>query len=110
MPIFFASSSGNAHTSMNNAVAVMIDSDGDLGTITSSRRYQDDIQDMGDASTAFIRLRPVTFGYKQSYDDGSHPIEYGEIAEEVADVEPDLVARTADGQAEAVQYQLRDPC
>jgi hypothetical protein len=31
------------------------------------------------------------------------------IAEEVAEVYPDLVARSADGQVESVRYQLLDP-
>jgi hypothetical protein len=55
-----------------------------------------------------MRLRPVTFRYKKSFDDGSKPVQYGLIAEEVADVYPDLVARSADGQIETVKYQLLD--
>jgi len=56
-----------------------------------------------------MRLRPVTFRYKQAYADGSKPIQYGLIAEEVAEVYPDLVARSADGQIETVKYQVLDP-
>jgi endosialidase-like protein len=63
---------------------------------------------MADASSGLLRLRPVTFRYKQAYADGSKPIQYGLIAEEVAEVYPDLVARTADGQIETVKYQLLD--
>ena len=48
-------------------------------------------------------LRPVTFRYKQPFADGSTPIEYGLIAEEVAQIYPDLVARSADGQIETVK-------
>ena len=40
--------------------------------------------------------------------DGSKPIDYGLIAEEVAGVYPDLVARSADGQIETVKYQVLD--
>ena len=40
-----------------------------------------------------MRLRPVTYHYKQPYADGSRPLDYGLIAEEVADVYPDLVVR-----------------
>jgi hypothetical protein len=96
-------------TSVNNAVPVMIDSNGNLGTISSSRRYKEDIQDMADASSGLLRLRPVTFRYKKPYNDGSQPIQYGLIAEEVADVYPDLVARSADGQIETVKYQVLGP-
>lgn len=62
-----------------------------LGTISSSRRFKKDIQDMGNASANLMRLRPVTYRYKQSFDDGSEPIQYGLIAEELAEVYPDLV-------------------
>lgn len=96
-------------TSASNAVPVLIDSNGNLGTISSSRRYKEDIQDMGDASSGLMRLRPVTFRYKKPYNDGSQPIQYGLIAEEVAEVYPDLVARSADGQIETVKYQVLDP-
>jgi predicted nuclease with TOPRIM domain len=50
-------------------------------------------------------LRPVTFRYKKAAEDGSKPLQYGLIAEEVAEVYPDLVAYSKDGQPEAVQYQ-----
>jgi hypothetical protein len=90
-------------------VPVVIDSNGNLGTVSSSGRYKEDIHDMGDASDGLMQLRPVTFKYKRPYDGGSKPMQYGLIAEEVADVYPDLVARSADGQVETVRYQLLDP-
>ena len=68
----------------------MVGSNGNLGTTSSSRRYKEDIQDMADASSGLLRLRPVTVRYKKPYTDGSQPIQYGLIAEEVADVYPDL--------------------
>jgi hypothetical protein len=77
-----------------------------LGTVSSSRRFQEDIQDMGEASSGLLRLRPVTFRYQKPFADGSKPIEYGLIAEEVAEVYPDLVSRSAEGQIETVEYQL----
>jgi hypothetical protein len=95
-------------TSASNAVPVLIDSNGNLGTISSSRRYKEDIQDMAEASSGLMSLRPVTFRYKKQFSDGSKPIQYGLIAEEVAEVYPDLVARTADGQIETVKYQVLD--
>jgi len=95
-------------TGSSNAVPVVIDANGQLGTISSSRRFKEDIQDMGDASNGLMRLRPVTFRYQQPFDDGSKPVQYGLIAEEVADTYPDLVALSADGQVESVKYQLLD--
>lgn len=93
-------------TGSNNGVAVLVDSNGQLGTVSSSRRYKDDIQPMGDVSAALNKLRPVTFRYKKLYDDGSKPIQYGLIAEEVAEVLPDLTVFNADGQPETVKYHL----
>lgn len=81
---------------------------GQLGVASSSRRFKEEIQDMGDASSTLMRLRPVTFRYKKALADGSKPIQYGLIAEEVAEVYPDLVAHSADGQIETVKYQVLD--
>jgi hypothetical protein len=91
-------------TGLGDAVAVMIDSNGQLGTVSSSRRFKEEIQDMRDASSALMRLRPVTFRYKQPVAEGSRPLEYGLIAEEVAEVYPGLVTYAPDGQVETVQY------
>jgi len=96
-------------TGAANAVAVVIDSNGQLGTVSSSRRFKEDIQDMGDASSGLLRLRPVTFRYKQPYTDGSKPLDYGLIAEEVAQVYPGLAVKDKDGQIETVQYQKLTP-
>lgn len=92
-----------------SGVPVLINtSTGQLGIASSSRRYKQDIKDMGDASAGLMRLRPVTFRYEKPFADGSEPVQYGLIAEEVAGVYPDLVARGADGQIETVKYQLLD--
>ena len=99
----------NGVTTTNSAVSVLIDTtNGQLGVTSSSRRYKEDIQDMGEASRKLLQLRPVTFRYQRPFDDGSKPIQYGLVAEEVADVFPDLVARSADGQIETVKYQVLD--
>jgi hypothetical protein len=105
---FFASGIRGTTTTNNDAIPVVIDSAGQLGTVSSSRRYKEDIQDMGDASSGLMRLRPVTFRYQKPFADGSKPIQYGLIAEEVAEVYPNLVARSADGQIETVKYQVLD--
>lgn len=90
-------------------MTVVIDSNGQLGTVSSSRRFKEDIRDMNDASSGLLRLRPVTYRYAQPYADGGKPLDYGLIAEEVAEVYPDLAARGADGQIETVQYQKLTP-
>jgi hypothetical protein len=88
---------------------VVIDTNGQLGTISSSRRFKDDIADMGSASAGLLALRPVTFRYKQRSADGSKPLDYGLIAEEVAEVYPDLVVRNDAGEIETVQYHKLTP-
>jgi hypothetical protein len=92
---------------LSGASTVVISSSGQLGiqpTMLSSRRYKDDIEDMGDASGGLLKLRPVIFHYKKPDPDGTKPLEYGLIAEEVAEVYPELVVRGPDGQVETVQY------
>jgi hypothetical protein len=84
---------------------VVVDSNGQLGTVSSSQRFKEDIEDMGDTSDGLMDLRPVTFRYKQPYQDGSKPIDYGLIAEEVAKIYPNLAVKGADGKIETVQYQ-----
>jgi hypothetical protein len=105
---FFAAGVFGASSGSSSAVPVLIDSNGQLVTVSSSRRFKTDIQDMGDASGDLMRLRPVTFRYRKPLADGSQPVQYGLIAEEVAEVYPGLVAYSADGQIETVKYQLLD--
>ncbi|MBK8321685.1 MAG: tail fiber domain-containing protein [Betaproteobacteria bacterium] len=96
-------------TGANDAVAVMVDSQGQLGTVSSSRRFKDDIADMGEASGGLHDLRPVTFTYKADGDATGKRVQYGLIAEEVAEIYPGLVARSPDGQAETVLYHFLAP-
>ncbi len=102
---FFVAGVSGVPTGLGSPVPVLIDANGQLGTMSSSRRYKEDIQDMGDASSGLMSLRPVTFRYRRPYTDGSKPIDYGLIAEEVADVYPDLVAYSPSGEVQTVQYQ-----
>ena len=93
---------------------VCVDADGTLGTTgcsstPSSRRFKEQISDMGDASSKLLQLRPVTFLYKPQYDDGSHTLQYGLIAEEVAKIYPDMVGYDKDGQPSSVKYQSLAP-
>ncbi len=64
---------------------------------------------MGDSCSRLFQLRPVTFFYKPQYDDGSHLLQYGLIAEEVAKVYPELVAYDQDGAPYTVKYQYLAP-
>jgi Chaperone of endosialidase len=76
----------------------------------SSRRFKEQIADMGDSTSKLLQLRPVTFFYKSQFDDGSHALQYGLIAEEVAKVYPEMVAYEKDGTTPyTVKYQLLTP-
>ena len=84
---------------------VTINSAGRLGRANiSSRRYKHDIKLMDKASEALFALKPVTFRYKQEFD-ATQTLAYGLIAEEVAQVYPDLVGRNPEGQPESVRYE-----
>jgi hypothetical protein len=83
-----------------NAIPVLIDSAGQLGTASSSRRYKKEIKPMDSASESILALKPVTFHYKS---DGTGTPQFGLIAEEVAEVNPDLVVREK-GEIYTVRY------
>jgi hypothetical protein len=85
---------------------VLINSSGQLGATTSSRRFKEEIRDMGDATERLLELRPVTFRYRPEVQSGERPLEYGLIAEEVAEVFPDLVVYDEEGQPFTVKYHL----
>jgi hypothetical protein len=88
-------------TDVNNAIPVLIDSEGQLGTLSSSARFKKEVKPMDEASEAILALKPVTFHYKS--DKASTP-QFGLIAEEVAEVNPDLVVRDKDGEIYTVRY------
>lgn len=96
-------------TGSADGIMVVIDSNGQLGTVSSSRRYKEDIREMGSSSDRIKDLRPVTFRYKEEYSNGEKPVQYGLIAEEVAEVFPDLAVYNEDGQPETVKYHLLTP-
>jgi Chaperone of endosialidase len=84
-----------------DAIPVLIDSVGQLGTMSSSRRFKDDIRPMDKASEAVLALKPVTFHYKS---DKTNRPEFGLIAEDVAAVNHDLVVRDDNGEIYTVRY------
>ncbi len=92
-----------------NGIPVYVDNNGQLGTVVSSRRFKEQIADMGDSTDALMELRPVTFLYKPEYSNGDRTLQYGLIAEEVAQVYPELVAYDNDGQPYTVRYQYLTP-
>ena len=100
---------GVSGVNVTGGVPVMVTATGQLGVVSSSRRYKQDIRSMGDASDRLLKLHPVTFRYKQLDEKGQKPEQYGLIAEEVAQVMPELVVYNDKGQPETVAYQALAP-
>jgi endosialidase-like protein len=88
--------------------AVTINANGQLGTapsdgiMLSSRRFKKEIKPMDKTSEAILQFKPVTFRYKNQ--DKGTP-QFGLIAEEVAEVNPDLVTRDENGEPYSVRYE-----
>jgi trimeric autotransporter adhesin len=82
---------------------VIVNSNGQLGVGSSSKRFKDEIKPMSDASQAILALKPVTFRYKGDLDP-KRITRFGLVAEEVEKVNPDLVARDAQGKPYTVRY------
>jgi hypothetical protein len=100
--IFGATASGG--------IPVFINSEDQLGTATSSARFKQDIHDLEGVSDKLLDLRPVSFRYRNDVAEGGEaPVEYGLIAEEVAEVFPELVVDDAVGRPYTVRYQLLAP-
>jgi hypothetical protein len=82
---------------------VFVNSDGKLGTRTSSVRFKDEIRPMGKASEAILALKPVSFRYKQETDSQRIP-QFGLVAEDVERINPDLIVRDREGKPHTVRY------
>jgi len=80
---------------------VLIDSAGQLGTLSSSRRFKRDVKPMEKSSESILALKPVTFHYSS---DKTGTAQFGLIAEQVAEVNPDLVVRDEKGEIYTVRY------
>jgi hypothetical protein len=88
-----------------DALAVVVDSSGQLGTVSSSQRFKDKITTVTEDNTRFAKLRPVSFIIKS---DQKQKLQYGLIAEEVAELYPELVVYDAKGLPYTIMYQLFD--
>ena len=94
----------NVYASVANGRAVYVNEDNSIGTLSSSRRYKDEIRSMAQASEAIFSLRPVTFRYKKEVDP-TRSLSFGLIAEEVVQIDPDLVTTDRDGKPQTVRYE-----
>jgi len=101
---FQAFIAGISGVTVPGGVGVIVDINGHLGTNVSSARFKDEIKPMNKASEDILALKPVTFCYKKELDPNGIP-QFGLVAEEVAKVNPDLVARDANGELYTVRYE-----
>jgi trimeric autotransporter adhesin len=95
---------GISGATASGGAAVFVNSNGKLGTSTSSARFKEDIKPMGKASEAILALKPVSFRYKKEIDAQSIP-QFGLVAEEVEKVDPDLIIRDREGKPQTVRYE-----
>ena len=95
---------GISSKTVASGVGVIINSSGQLGTIQSSARFKDEIKPMDKASEALLKLKPVTFRYKEELDPEKIP-QFGLIAEDVEKVNPDLIVRDEEGKISSVRYE-----
>jgi hypothetical protein len=70
---------------------------------TSSARYKEAIESMGESSAAILSLRPVKFRYTKEIDAKATP-QFGLVAEEVDKIAPDLVLHDASDKPFTVRY------
>lgn len=78
-------------------------STGVLGHLSCSRRYKEEVKAMDNASETLYRLKPVTYRYKKEIDQ-SQILDYGLVAEDVAEIDPNLTVCNKEGQIESVRY------
>ena len=95
---------GISGVTVAGGVGVIVDTDGQLGTVVSSERFKDEIQPMDKASEAILALKPVTFRYKHELDPKGIP-QFGLVAEDVEKVNSALIARDAQGKPYTVRYE-----
>ena len=94
----------NIYASVANGRAVYVNSDNKIGTLACSRRFKEQIKPMNQASEVLFALKPVSFRYKKEFDAESAPM-FGLIAEDVEQVDPDLVSRNEKGEVQTVRYE-----
>jgi len=96
---------GISGATSGSGTAVFVNSAGQFGTLTSSRRFKHEIADIGTESDLLMKLRPVAFYYRPELDD-TQTRQYGLVAEEVAKIAPQLVVYDKDGAPQTVRYHF----
>jgi uncharacterized coiled-coil protein SlyX len=94
---------GISGTTIASGAAVLVASNGHLGTVTSSQRFKENVKPMDQASEALFALKPVTFRYRREIDPVG-TLQFGLVAEDVEKINRDLVVRDEKGQVNSVRY------
>jgi trimeric autotransporter adhesin len=83
---------------------VMVGPSGQLSDFSaSSRRFKKDIAPIDKISEGILALKPVTFHYKN---DNTNEPEFGLVAEDVVEVNPDWITRDREGEIFGVRYEV----
>jgi hypothetical protein len=98
---FIGSIFGEPVSDPGTQAAVFVDQFNVVGIFNSSRNHKHDIRPMDKASETLYQLKPVTFKFNS---DWKASTQYGLIAEEVAEVDSQLVVRR-DGETVTVRYE-----
>ena len=96
--------SGISGQTATGGAAIFVNANGKLGTMTSSKRFKDEIKPMDKASEVLLALKPVTFRYKKEIDP-TRTSQFGLVAEDVEKVNPDLIVRDTEGKPYTVRYE-----
>ncbi len=94
---------GISGQTLANGATVLVAANGQLGTMTSSARFKQEIKPMDKTSEAILALKPVTLRYKKEFD-STGIAQFGLVAEDVEKVNPDLVVRDKEGKPYSVRY------
>lgn len=110
---------GSAGVPVTGAAVLVDGATGQLGVASSSRDVKRDITTLAPLTERLLALRPVSFRYRQlapddpddsggpdNSDDPDAPLEYGLVAEEVAEIFPELVIYDQHGKPQTVKYHL----
>ena len=106
----WAAGSHNPHNRTVNdgppgtVLSVWVDAAGVFARNTSARKYKDDINDWTTDTELVKQLQAVTYRRKHT-GDGLAPVELGLIADDVAEVFPELVIHHA-GEIDGLRYDL----
>lgn len=90
-------------TASATGIAVLIDANGQLGTVSSTRDKKENIVDLNiiENSNIIRALKPRRFDYKTCHGEFK---QFGLIVDEVEQICPDLIAKNSDNQPETIYY------